>query len=64
MNSLAIRPATYSGDVLPSAVHVMFHPAQDGSVDFLLRGHVEAIAGYEIEDLWSGEETEHPLKSR
>lgn len=44
------QPA-HPGHVLSPAVHVVFDPAEHSPVHLLLRGHVEAVAGNEVQHL-------------
>lgn len=46
----------HPGDMLPSAVHIVLDPAEHGPVNLLLRRHVEAVAGNQVQHLQGGME--------
>lgn len=37
--------------MLPASIYIVFHPAQHGTVHFLLRGYVQVVTGDQIQDL-------------
>lgn len=37
--------------MLPASIYIVFHPAQHGTVHFLLRRYVQVVTGDQIQDL-------------